>query len=93
MQAHVTACQLMDLHAFWTILHAFWNILHALWNIHTACILEHSACILHILEHLNILEHSACILNILESLCDCMQAYVFICITFISCLVLSCTVL
>ena len=31
--------------------------------------------------------------NVLESRCDCMQAYIFICITFISCLVLSCTVL
>ena len=29
--------------------------------------------------------------NILESRCDCMQTYVFICITFIYCLVLSCT--
>ena len=28
--------------------------------------------------------------NILESLCDCIQAYVFICIIFISCLLLSC---
>ena len=58
MQAYVTACKLMDLHAsswicmhsgsFWNILQAFWNILHTFCNIleHSDCILEHSACIL-----------------------------------------------
>ena len=68
MQAYVTACELMDLHArSWICMHSgtFWNILHAFWNIlelsGTFCM--HSGTFWNFLHAFwNILEHSTCTL-------------------------------